>query len=628
MEKCYLGVDIGSISTKGVIIDKNNNIIASDYLYTEGNPIGAVRKLILSLKDQIDHDVYKVVGVGTTGSARKLIGAILNASIIKNEITAHAIGTTSIIPDVRTIFEIGGLDSKIILLDNGIVTDYAMNTLCAAGTGSFLSSQAKRLGIEVEDFGEIALTSKNPTSIAARCTVFAESDLVHKAQVGHKKEDIIAGLCKAVVLNYLNNVGKGKRILSPIVFQGGVSKNIGVVKAFEDITGEKIIVDRNSHLMGALGAAILASECSIEREFDFDIEDINFETRGLNCMRCANNCEIICVYRNKKLIDAVKDADLFIENHNKTNIEYIGNNNKMIITNIETSKIKIKKKIQFKKLNKSNQNFELKKLEKINKNNLINKSEIMSSQNNRVNIFSITKNNKYNNNMNAISSQMKENKEKQENSASSEKKNNNKKQNANNDIIINKNILSLDDDEEISMLLNNKSIESQKKEKENEKIKESLEEPKDKEIKEEKEKYFIKIEIESLETKNPKKKEIKAKDKNEEKNKEEKKRKEEDDLMFQINEFLYRICELLNGRKYDKLNYEKVQFKRILTFLSQYKRTNFIEFLNMTNINKFIQYFVCYLKVYDLELWNLARKVNRNFHIQFNKEFFKGSKTI
>lgn len=304
MQKCYLGIDIGSISTKGVIIDEKNRIIASEYLYTEGSPINAVKRLIAKLKEQLNLNYYQVVSVGTTGSARKLIGTILNASIIKNEITAHAIGTTSIYPDVRTIFEIGGQDSKIIILENGIVTDYAMNTLCAAGTGSFLSSQAKRLGIEVEEFGPIALTSKNPTNIAARCTVFAESDLVHKAQIGHKKEDIIAGLCKAVVTNYLNNVGKGKRIKAPIIFQGGVSKNIGVIKAFEDVTGQTITVDKNSHLMGALGVAILAHKSQIERPFTFDIEDINFETKGIECHGCANNCEIICVSRNNQIIDS------------------------------------------------------------------------------------------------------------------------------------------------------------------------------------------------------------------------------------------------------------------------------------------------------------------------------------
>lgn len=303
MKKAYLGIDIGSISTKGVIINENNNILADSYLYTEGNPINAIKKVIKELKNKIDLTEYTVVGVGTTGSARKLIGTLLGATTIKNEITAHAIGSMSIYPDVKTIFEIGGQDSKIILIDNGVVTDYAMNTLCAAGTGSFLSSQAKRLGIPIEDFGKIALTSDNPTKIAARCTVFAESDLVHKSQIGHKKEDIIAGLCYAVVNNYLNNVGKGKKIKPPIVFQGGVSKNIGVVKAFEDITGYNINVPPSSHLAGALGVAIL-SKAEEETTFSFDIEDIVFETKGIECQGCSNNCEIIKVMKNKKIIDS------------------------------------------------------------------------------------------------------------------------------------------------------------------------------------------------------------------------------------------------------------------------------------------------------------------------------------
>ena len=304
MKNAYLGIDIGSISTKAVIINDNNEILASKYIETEGNPIQAVKSVISELNKQLNRKEYKVVSVGTTGSARKLIGTLLGASVIKNEITAHAIGTTSIYKEVRTIFEIGGQDSKIILLKNGIVTDYAMNTLCAAGTGSFLSSQSKRLGVKVEDFGSLALKSKNPTTIAARCTVFAESDLVHKAQIGCKKEDIIAGLVKSVAMNYLNNVGKGKKIISPIVFQGGVSKNIGVVKAFEEITGKKIIVDKNSHLMGALGVAILAKNSNIQKDFDFNIEDISFETKGRNCHGCSNQCEIICIYRDHKLIDS------------------------------------------------------------------------------------------------------------------------------------------------------------------------------------------------------------------------------------------------------------------------------------------------------------------------------------
>jgi predicted CoA-substrate-specific enzyme activase len=304
MNKAYLGIDIGSISTKGVIIDRNNKLLASEYLWTEGNPVQATKQLLLSLKDQLDQSQYQVMGVGTTGSARKLIGVITGAVEVKNEITAHAIGTTSQYPQVRTIFEIGGQDSKIILVENGIVVDYAMNTLCAAGTGSFLSSQAARLGIAVEDFGPIALTSKRPTPIAARCTVFAESDLVHKAQMGHSKEDIIAGLCNAVVTNYLNNVGKGKRIAAPIVFQGGVSKNVGVKKSFEEATGHPVIVDANGHLTGALGVAIMVKRKGVERPFRFETEEEEFTVRGRECSGCANNCEIICVYRGEKLIDA------------------------------------------------------------------------------------------------------------------------------------------------------------------------------------------------------------------------------------------------------------------------------------------------------------------------------------
>lgn len=300
---CYLGIDIGSISTKGVIIDDDNNIISSLYIWTSGNPVGAVRNLVSSLKKDIPKN-YVLKGIGTTGSARKLIGLLLDANVVKNEITAHAIGTMSINPDVRTILEIGGQDSKIILINNGIITDYAMNTLCAAGTGAFLSSQAKRLDIPIEDFGNLALKSKNPAKIAARCTVFAESDLIHKAQIGYSKEDIVAGLCKSVVLNYLNNVGKGKKIISPVVFQGGVSKNAGVLKYFKEVLGCDVMVDKNSHLMGALGIAILSKKNSSDKIYNLDIKDIEFTTCGSECKGCSNNCEIVRIYKDKKLVDS------------------------------------------------------------------------------------------------------------------------------------------------------------------------------------------------------------------------------------------------------------------------------------------------------------------------------------
>ena len=302
MKEGYLGIDIGSISTKGVIIDKDNNILSKTYLWTEGDPINAAIKVIKSLLKGKNN--IKIVGVGTTGSARKLIGSILDAGVIKNEITAHAIGTSSYNKDVRTIIEIGGQDSKIILIKDGIVIDYAMNTLCAAGTGSFLSSQAKRLGVKVEDFGNLAIKSKNPALLAARCTVFAESDLVHKAQIGYKKEDIIAGLCNSVALNYLNNVAKGKKIEEPIIFQGGVSKNIGVKKAFEKILEKDVPTLDDGHLMGAIGIAILAKD---KEKKNYSFKNINkkmFTTSSFNCKGCPNSCEIILVKKDGKLIDS------------------------------------------------------------------------------------------------------------------------------------------------------------------------------------------------------------------------------------------------------------------------------------------------------------------------------------
>ena len=303
MSECNFGIDVGSISTKGVFIDRDNNIIGSSYIWTEGNPIQAVKKIINNLEREVKNKNIVITGVGVTGSARKLIGSMVGANMIKNEITAHAIGTLSLFPDVKTIIEIGGQDSKIIILEDGIVVDYAMNTLCAAGTGSFLSSQAKRLGINIEEFGDIALGSDTPIRIAARCTVFAESDLVHKAQAGYKKQDIMAGLCDAVVNNYLNNVARGKKIKPPIVFQGGVSKNKGVIASFERILKENIYVDEKGHLMGALGIAILSRESRLKENFSFRIINEKFETKGHECPNCSNHCEIISIYKNKNLVD-------------------------------------------------------------------------------------------------------------------------------------------------------------------------------------------------------------------------------------------------------------------------------------------------------------------------------------
>lgn len=304
MNKLYMGIDVGTVSTKGVIIDEYDNIIASSYMDTLGNPIETVKLVVKEMKEMIDLNKYQVVSVGTTGSARKLIGTLLGASVIKNEIVAEATGTIKLYPDVRTILEIGGQDSKIILVNNGVVTDYAINSSCAAGTGSFISSLAERLNISIEDVASMAKKSDNMVNISNRCCIFAYADLLNKLQLGYKKEDILKGICHGVVMNYMNNVANGKKIIGPIVFNGGVSKNTAVVCEFEKNINEKIIVSKNSHLMGAIGIAMMARKSGITKIFDFNIDDYTLDTRVINCLECSNECEIVMVYRNNEFLDA------------------------------------------------------------------------------------------------------------------------------------------------------------------------------------------------------------------------------------------------------------------------------------------------------------------------------------
>lgn len=304
--KTYLGIDVGSISTKLVLIDEKNQILYNLYIRTEGNPILAIQRGLKNLKEHIkDNNLdIEIAGIGTTGSARHLAGVITGADLIKNEITAHARGTSFFVPDTRTIIEIGGQDSKIIILENGVAVDFAMNLICAAGTGSFLDAQAFRLKIPIEKFGELALKSKNPTNIASRCTVFAESDMIHKQQIGHKTEDVIAGLCQGMARNFLNNIAKGKNIKPPIVFLGGVSENIGMRKAFEEVLGQKIIIPKYNTVMGAFGVAILVKENSPPKTkfFGFEISDKDIKCTSFQCKGCPNHCEVIEARIERKIV--------------------------------------------------------------------------------------------------------------------------------------------------------------------------------------------------------------------------------------------------------------------------------------------------------------------------------------
>lgn len=295
--KTHLGIDVGSISTKLVLIDEKNQVLFSLYIRTEGNPIEAIKRGLGELKNYIKkHNLdIEIAGVGTTGSARYLTGAITGADLIKNEITAHAKGISYFLPEVRTVIEIGGQDSKIIILENGVAVDFAMNLICAAGTGAFLDAQSFRLKIPIEEFGGLALKSKNPTSIGSRCTVFCESDMIHKQQIGHKIEDIVAGLCQGLARNFLANVAKGKNTQPPIVFLGGVSENPGMRKAFENALGQKIIVPQYNTVMGAFGAALLVKEIAPQKTkfFGFEISDKDIKCTSFQCQGCPNRCEVI-----------------------------------------------------------------------------------------------------------------------------------------------------------------------------------------------------------------------------------------------------------------------------------------------------------------------------------------------
>ncbi|MTI94600.1 MAG: 2-hydroxyglutaryl-CoA dehydratase [Firmicutes bacterium] len=306
MRNVYLGIDVGSVSTNIVCIDEEFSVLYSEYVRTSGQPLEAVKRGLKKAAVALPGDV-EIRGVGTTGSGRQLIGVMVGADVIKNEITAHAVATTNVVPDVRTIFEIGGQDSKIIVIEDGMVVDFAMNTVCAAGTGSFLDHQAERLAIPIEQFGEMAASARRDVRIAGRCTVFAESDMIAKQQFGFSKAEIIKGLCEALVRNYINNLGRGKTLQPPFVFQGGVAANSGIKAAFEQEVGHQVIIPENFNIMGAIGSAILARE-HVERTGEatnfrgFGAADLHFEPVSYECDGCSNCCEIIQVKMDGKIV--------------------------------------------------------------------------------------------------------------------------------------------------------------------------------------------------------------------------------------------------------------------------------------------------------------------------------------
>ncbi|MDI1354534.1 MAG: acyl-CoA dehydratase activase [bacterium] len=294
----YLGIDVGSLSTNVVLIDEFNNVIARKYLPTASRPLDAIKRGLQEIYDEVGAKV-DIKAAGTTGSGRYLTGDFIGADVIQNEITAQATAAIAHDPTVDTIFEIGGQDSKFISIENGVVVDFDMNKVCAAGTGSFLEEQAEKLDINiVEEFGTLALGSEKPTPLGCRCTVFIESDLNANQQRGEKNSNLVGGLAYSIVNNYIQRVVGSRKVGNKIFFQGGVANNKGVVAAFEQITGKPIIIPPNFDVTGAIGMAILAREKFEEtgktKFKGFDVRNASFSLEKFTCKDkdCHDLCEI------------------------------------------------------------------------------------------------------------------------------------------------------------------------------------------------------------------------------------------------------------------------------------------------------------------------------------------------
>ena len=258
--RTFVGIDIGSTTTKYAVIDESRTIIAKNYVPTRGKPIEVTQNLLRLLRDEFKN-YFDILGLATTGSGRQVVGSFLNADLITDEITAHARGAIEIDPGIDTILEIGGQDAKYIGVVNSHPLDFDMNKVCAAGTGSFLHELAAKFGINiVGEFQNIAFSSAAPVKLAERCTVFMESDLSSWYQKGVDKKDLVAGLCYAIVHNYLNRVVGNRKIGRRVMFLGGPSLNKAVVAAFENVLNKGLIVPAHREVMGAYGAAICVQE--------------------------------------------------------------------------------------------------------------------------------------------------------------------------------------------------------------------------------------------------------------------------------------------------------------------------------------------------------------------------------
>ncbi len=293
----WLGVDIGSTSTKLAVLGEDGKVLCDVYRRTLGEPIAATRRALRALEtvwQELGVD-FTVNGLATTGSGRKLVGMVLGADVIINEITAHARGAMATADsEIETIFEIGGQDAKYIRVHKGQIRDSAMNFVCSAGTGSFVEEQARKLGFRVQDVGDVT-AGVAPPATSDRCTVFMEQDVVKLLAAGRSREEAMGGVLYSVVKNYLNKVVGNRPVSSSrVVFQGATARNRGLVAAFEKLLDVEVIVSPHCHVMGSIGAALLAMERVVgeSRFVGFDALDREIAIEMSRCELCANVCKV------------------------------------------------------------------------------------------------------------------------------------------------------------------------------------------------------------------------------------------------------------------------------------------------------------------------------------------------
>ncbi len=296
--RCFLGVDIGSTSTKLALADESGKIILGLYTRTASAPVAATQRLFRLLKKLAEESSvsYEFKGVATTGSGRALIGRLIRADLVINEVSAHARAAAEYFPEVDTVIEIGGQDSKFIRLQAGAVVQSLMNTMCAAGTGSFLEEQALKLGMPLSAYSKVALGQEGP-AISDRCTVYMERDLSRLQAEGWPKPALLASALHSVRDNYLLRVVGQAKVGSRVCFQGATARNAGLVAAFEVALGRPIVVSPYCHLAGAYGASLLVREKGLtESKFSglgFGQEPAVQTTE--TCDLCPNNCRITVV---------------------------------------------------------------------------------------------------------------------------------------------------------------------------------------------------------------------------------------------------------------------------------------------------------------------------------------------